>query len=50
MAELPQGKRQAPDLAGWDTDNATFETQFEKVVLALRADEAAREQLPPSKL
>ena len=40
-------KRLAADFTDWETDNAKFEEQFEKVVKALRSDDAARKPAPP---
>ena len=41
--------RLASDFTGWETDNEKFETEFEKVVKALRED-GGREKPPPPKL
>ncbi len=38
------------DLSSWEADIKKFEEQFERVVKALRADDAARPAPPESKL
>ncbi len=46
--ERPVKSRLAADFTGWETDNAKFEEQFERVVKALRTE--GREEPPDSKL
>ena len=53
--EWTSGKKQqikerlAADFTGWETDNSKFESQFERVVLALKT-EGAREEAPVGRL
>jgi Uncharacterized low-complexity proteins len=42
--------RLAADFTGWETDNAKFEHEFERLVKALRADGSDREAPPTPKL
>jgi hypothetical protein len=42
--------RVAVDITGWENDDSKFDEQIERVLKALRADAAAREQPPKSRL
>lgn len=43
-------ERMAPDFTGWESDNAKFEQQFERVVKALQTNNTGREPEPKPKL
>ena len=42
--------RLTADFTGWEHDNAKFEEQFERVVMALRANQGARKKAQESRL
>ncbi len=42
--------RLAADFTGWEKDNDKFETEFQRIVKALTADDSARERPPEAKL
>lgn len=42
--------RVAANFLGWKKDHALFDRELEKVIRALRTDEAGREKPPPAKL
>jgi len=43
-------RRVAANFVGWEKDHALFDRELEKVIRALRTDDAGREKPPPAKL
>ena len=55
-ADYPSGKkaeitsRVAANFVGWERDHALFDRELQKVIRALKTDDAGREKPPPPKL